>query len=98
MPSTRLKWWTRTILLRWDIRAEHLIIGDSEDAPEGLSGPPYYRDLIEGIDFSETTGVGRHGNGFVRIEGFSSLYNNDYTLLPPGLPPLDEFGRNRQTR
>ena len=27
------------------------------------------------------------GTGVVRITGFGSLYNNDPTILPPGLPP-----------
>lgn len=81
------------------IRAEHLIIGDSEEQPLGVEpwrdfvdedpNQPLNQDVYDGVrgaDLLQGDGTGLHGSGVVRIQGFPSFYNSQYTLLPPGIP------------
>lgn len=62
-----------------DLRYEDLIIGGfNPGADPSQGGPP-------------PPGSGR-GSGTVRIEGTGSLYNNNYTLLPPAIADGNPFG------
>ena len=79
-----------------NLRAQHLIIGDAEAVPDGAT-TPYYDYNIEGADMRAPDGYGAHGSGTVRIEGLGTLYNNDYTILPPGIPGgYEGFGSIRE--
>jgi T5SS/PEP-CTERM-associated repeat protein len=45
-----------------------------------------YMNLVIGDTGEIGDNLTRFGTGIVRITGFGSLYNNDYNIIPPGLP------------
>lgn len=62
-------------------------VGNSAFGALLISGESALRDgdLIIGTN-GLRGGINRAGTGIVRITGFGSLYNNDPTIIPPGLP------------
>jgi len=66
-----------------------IIVGKSAFGALLISGESALRDgnLLIGTSGTRTgSSVVRAGTGVVRITGFGSLYNNDPTIIPPGLP------------
>ena len=76
-----------------NVNIPDIIVGQSAYGTLLISGESALRDqtlTIGGSGPRTTSGGGggiiRAGTGVMRITGFGSLYNNDPTIIPPGLP------------
>ena len=76
-----------------NVNIPDIIVGQSAYGTLLISGESALRDqtlTVGGSGPRATSGGGggviRAGTGVMRITGFGSLYNNDPTIIPPGLP------------
>ena len=73
-----------------NVLIDEIVVGETAFGTLLISGESALRDghLTIGASGLRTGGTFiRAGTGVVRITGFGSLYNNDPTIIPPGLPP-----------
>jgi hypothetical protein len=66
----------------------NVFVGRTGNGSLIISSPSQLR--YEDLTIGETYG----SNGYMRIQGFSSLYNNNYLLLPPAVADGNPFGIN----